>query len=174
MHDAVGLRPVLIDDLPILRTWRNHASVRAMMFSQHQLAEEEHRAWYLRVCQDPTRRLLLAEDATGPFGFVQFADVAPGGVADWGFYIRPGAIRGSGTRLCSAALEHAFSALDLHKVCGQVIVGNSASVALHHKLGFAEEGVLRDQKFINGGYLSLVCFGMLKPEWIVMRNRRPV
>lgn len=173
MHNATFIRPVVLDDLPVLRSWRNHASVRAAMFSQHEITEDEHRAWYLRVCEDPARRLLLVEDATGPFGFVQFADVAPGGVADWGFYIRPGAVRGSGTRICSAALDHAFNVLDLHKVCGQAIVGNATSIALHRKLGFAEEGVLRDQKFVNGGYLSLVCFGILKPEWIATRTRRP-
>lgn len=165
MPDAVTLRPVTPADLPELLAWRNHPSVRAAMFSQHEIAPGEHRAWYERVSSDPSRCLLLATTTAGPLGFLQFGDVAPGGIADWGFYARPDAPRGSGTRLCAAALDHAFGALALHKVCGQVIATNAASLALHRRLGFAEEGVLRDQKYVNGAYHALICFGLLKHEW---------
>lgn len=165
MHDPVTLRPVTPTDLPTLRAWRNHPAVRAAMFSQHEIAATEHQAWYERVSTDPSRCLLIAEESSGPFGFMQFGDVAPGGIADWGFYARPDAPRGSGTRLCAAALDHAFGVLALHKVCGQVITTNAASLALHRRLGFAEEGVLRDQKYVNGVYQSLICFGLLQQEW---------
>ncbi len=165
MSDPITLRPLVPADLPTLRAWRNHPTVRAAMFSQHEIAPDEHRAWYERLSADPSRCLLIAEAADGPFGFVQFGDVAPGGIADWGFYTRPDAPRGSGTRLCAAALDQAFGALALHKVCGQVISGNAASLALHRRLGFVEEGVLRDQKYLNGAYHSLICFGLLRQEW---------
>lgn len=146
-------------------TWRNHPDVRAFMFTQHEIDQEEHYAWFREASLDPTRRLLIVEERDGPLGYVQLNGVAEGGVADWGFYARPQALKGAGRRLGTVALNFAFGALNIHKVCGQAIIGNEASIALHRKLGFVEEGILRDQRRVNGAYHSLVCFGLLKHEW---------
>jgi UDP-4-amino-4,6-dideoxy-N-acetyl-beta-L-altrosamine N-acetyltransferase len=135
------------------------------MFSQHEISFDEHAAWFAKASQDATRSLLVVEDQDQPLGYVQFTNVSPGGIADWGFYARPDAPRGSGRKLGSAALDYAFAVLDLHKVCGQAITSNAASIALHQKLHFVQEGVLRDQQRIEGAYHSLVCFGLLKHEW---------
>jgi RimJ/RimL family protein N-acetyltransferase len=135
------------------------------MFNQHEITADEHRAWFDRASANPSRCLLLAEDDTGPFGFAQFSNVEVGGISDWGFYVRPNAPKGSGTRLCGLAIAHAFDTLNLHKICGQAISHNNASVAIHRKLGFVDEGLLREQKYVNGTYLSLICFGLLKRDW---------
>lgn len=165
MIDAGRVRVVREEDLPALLDWRNRPQVRAFMLSQHEIGLDEHRAWFARASQDDRRRLLIVEDNGGPLGFVQFANVAPGGISDWGFYARPDAPKGTGRIIGAAALDHAFGDLQLHKVCGQAIAGNIASIALHRALGFAEEGVLRDQQLIGGAYHSLICFGLLEQEW---------
>lgn len=166
MIDTCRVRPAHRDDLPMLLSWRNHPDVRLFMFSQHEIGFDEHAAWFARASQDTTRSLLVIEDQDQPLGYVQFANVTPGGIADWGFYVRPDAPRGSGRKLGRAALDHAFAVLRLHKVCGQAIASNGASIALHQKLHFLQEGVLRDQQRIEGAYHSLVCFGLLKHEWL--------
>lgn len=133
------------------------------MFTQHEITLSEHEAWFARATPDCAR--LIVEDASTPIGFVQFNNVAAGGVADWGFYACPGLPKGTGTKLCRAALRHAFDTLQVHKVSAQVIAGNLASLSLHRRLGFVEEGLLRDQKLIEGTYHSLVQFGLLQHEW---------
>lgn len=149
----------------MLLSWRNHEAVRKFMFTQHEISVQEHTAWFARASVDPTRRLLITEDDSGPFGYVQFSQVVQGGVADWGFYARPNSPRGIGQKLGQLALDHAFKELKLHKVCGQAIVGNARSIAFHQRLGFSQEGVLREQQCIEGVYHSLICFGMLAHEW---------
>lgn len=166
MTGKFSLRAVTRGDLPMLLDWRNHPSVRDFMLTRHEIAPAEHRAWFERARQDDTRRLLVVEDGAEPVGYVQFANVVAGGISDWGFYARPEAPKGTGQKLGRAALAHAFDALELHKVCGQAIVSNQASIALHTRLGFTREGVLRDQHRIDGTYHSLVCFGLLKREWL--------
>jgi RimJ/RimL family protein N-acetyltransferase len=104
-------------------------------------------------------------DAADPLGFVQFNSVCQGGIADWGFYARPDAPRGSGTKLGHTALAHAFKNLGLHKVCGQAFESNVASIAFHQKLGFREEGRLLEQQRIANQYHTLFCFGLLAREW---------
>ena len=135
------------------------------MLTQHEISLEEHRNWFARVKEDKTRQQLIVMDAGSPIGFVQFSSISQGGIADWGFYARPDAPKGSGTKLGQAALAHAFETLGLHKVCGQAIDINLASIAFHQKLGFTEEGRLREQERIGKNYYTLFCFGLLAKDW---------
>jgi UDP-4-amino-4,6-dideoxy-N-acetyl-beta-L-altrosamine N-acetyltransferase len=170
MGDSFSLRPLTPEDLAMLFEWRNHPDVRRYMFTQHPIGWEEHQRWFESVGQNPTRRLMLVETPGDAIGFVQFSNVTPHGVADWGFYARPHAPKGSGSGLGTAALDLAFGSWQLHKVCGQAISSNSASIALHERLGFTQEGVLREHQNIDGQHHALICFGLLAHEW---HARRP-
>jgi UDP-4-amino-4,6-dideoxy-N-acetyl-beta-L-altrosamine N-acetyltransferase len=165
MSDVCTVRGLTEDDLPMVLAWRNHPAVRSHMLTQDEIKLEEHRDWFARVKEDKTRQQLIVLDGIDPIGFVQFSPVSQYGIAQWGFYARPGAPKGSGTKLGKAALAHAFKALGLHKVCGQVIESNRASIAFHQKLGFAEEGRLREEQRIANRYHTLFCFGLLAKDW---------
>jgi len=165
MLDACLIRKVTEQDLPMVLAWRNNADVRRHMFTQHEISLDEHQNWFAIASQDPSRSLLIVEEAKQAIGYVQFSKVKDGGIADWGFYVRPNAPKGTGRKLGAMALNHAFGPLKLHKVCGQAIASNQASINFHQRLGFALEGVLRDQQRINGAYHNLYCFGQIATEW---------
>jgi UDP-4-amino-4,6-dideoxy-N-acetyl-beta-L-altrosamine N-acetyltransferase len=165
MNETCTVRTLSEDNLPMVLAWRNHPAVRSNMVTQHEISLEEHRNWFARVNEDKTRQLLIVLDGSTPLGFVQFNSVSQGSVAEWGFYARPDAPKGSGTKLGLTALSHAFKKLGLHKVCGQAIESNVASIAFHLKLGFAEEGRLLEQQRIGNTYHTLFCFGLLAKDW---------
>jgi UDP-4-amino-4,6-dideoxy-N-acetyl-beta-L-altrosamine N-acetyltransferase len=165
MSDACTIRALTDNDLPMLLAWRNHPAVRSYMLTQHEISLQEHRNWFARVEEDKTQQQLIVMDGVDPVGFVQFTQVCQGDIADWGFYTRPDAPKGSGTKLGQAALAHAFKVLALHKVCGKAIESNVASISFHQKLGFSEEGRLREQKRISDQYHTLFCFGLLAKDW---------
>lgn len=165
MAENLQIRSMAEKDLTMVLAWRNHPEVRRFMFTQHEISLTEHTQWFMRVVQDNTRRLLIVQEQGSPIGYVQFSNVELGGVADWGFYARPDAPKGTGRKLGTLALGHAFGQLKLHKVCGQAIDTNQASIRFHERLGFKREGVLRDQKRINDQYQTLICFGLLADEW---------
>ncbi|WP_233254472.1 UDP-4-amino-4,6-dideoxy-N-acetyl-beta-L-altrosamine N-acetyltransferase [Limnohabitans sp. 2KL-51] len=165
MTENLLIRSMIEDDLPMVLAWRNHPEVRRYMFTHHEISLAEHTQWFMRAVQDNARRLLIVQEQGSPIGYVQFSNVEPGGVADWGFYARPEAAKGTGSKLGASALEHAFGQLKLHKVCGQAIDTNQASIRFHERLGFKREGVLRDQKRMNEQYQTLICFGLLAHEW---------
>ena len=160
-----SIRLLQSSDLHDVLAWRNHPNVRRFMFTQHEIRPEEHQQWFEKVRQDSTRRLLIVEDGKAPLGFVQLSNVEVGGVAGWGFYACPEAPKGSGRKLGQVALKYAFEHERLHKLCGQAIETNIASIAFHKSLGFQEEGVLREHRKIAECYYNLVCFGLLHHEW---------
>jgi UDP-4-amino-4,6-dideoxy-N-acetyl-beta-L-altrosamine N-acetyltransferase len=166
MNSACGVRNLRRDDLATVLAWRNHPEVRRHMLSQHEISLEEHLAWFERVSQDTSRCLLIVEEDDAPLGFVHFSGVRPGAVSDWGFYAVPDAPRGTGRKLGHAALSHAFGPLKLHKVFGQVLGDNAASLRFHENLGFTREGVLRQHAMVNGQHHDMVCFGILREEWL--------
>ena len=159
------IRPLAEPDLDRVLGWRNHPAVRANMLTRHEIGREEHRAWFARTSSDASRCLLVLERDGAALGFVQFSDVSEGGAADWGFYAAPDAPQGTGSKLGELALAHAFGPLALHKVCGQALDSNEASIRFHLRLGFRQEGVLREQHRVGGAYRDLVCFGLLRGEW---------
>lgn len=165
MFERCRIRLMTEADLPVVLDWRNHPNVRRHMFTQHEIGLDEHRNWFSKAKVDPDKRLLIVEEENQGIGYAQFSRIAKSGVADWGFYVRPEAPKGTGIKVGIAALNYAFCDLMLHKVCGQVIEYNQASVAFHQRLGFSLEGVLRDQQFIDGNYFNLHCFGLLAQEW---------
>lgn len=166
MHNACCIRPLTAPDLPTVLAWRNHPNVRRFMFTQHEISLKEHQNWFEKANSDMSKRLLIVEDSSQPIGFVQFNNVKERGIADWGFYACPNRPKGTGQKLGTTALDYAFQVLLLHKVCGQVIGNNAKSISFHKRLGFREEGKLREHQFVASTYYDIYCLGLLSYEWI--------
>lgn len=167
------LRPMNEEDLALVLSWRNHPGVRRYMLSQHEIVPEEHRLWFERSIQDPVRHLLIYEQEGLPLGFANLCitDLLAG-LVQWGFYVSPEAPKGTGTFLGKAVTRHVFRELGLHKLCGHVLKFNVSSARFHLRLGFQQEGVLREHYFDGTDYHDLVCFGLLKDEWTKSDEQR--
>lgn len=161
------------EDLERVLAWRNHEEVRRYMYTQHEISLNEHSLWFERASQDSSRYLLLFESNDVPRGFINLHHIAPGGVADWGFYVAPDAPRGTGRLLGQTVLQHAFTHLALHKLCGQALRFNTRSIKFHRRLGFQQEGTLREQHFDGQSYHDVLCFGLLASEWQSTSERKP-
>lgn len=159
------LRRMTASDLDLVRGWRNAPGVREYLFTRHDIGPEEHSRWFEQADSDPNRRLLVFESLAVPLGFVQFSNLRPGGVVDWGFYVSPTAQRGTGRALGRCALEHAFVAEEFSKVCGQAMVENERSRAFHLGLGFVLEGTLRSQHHDGDRFHDIAVFGLRRQEW---------
>lgn len=159
------LRPMAESDLENVLQWRNHSEVRRYMYTTHEIHLDEHRQWFANASTNPAIKLLIYEHEGKPFGFVNFTRSRCSVVADWGFYIAPNAPKGCGSALGRQAIDYAFSQLCFHKVCGQALGFNERSIAFHKRLGFVEEGRLREQHFDGDTFHDVVCFGLLNRDW---------
>ncbi|MGE8439393.1 MAG: UDP-4-amino-4,6-dideoxy-N-acetyl-beta-L-altrosamine N-acetyltransferase [Pseudomonas palmensis] len=152
-------------DLEQVLDWRNHPEVRKYMYTQCEIGMLEHQAWFDRESNNQKRHLLIYEVDGQPRGFVNISESIKGHVADWGFYLAPQTARGSGRSLGIAALDFAFTNLKLHKLCGQVLDYNLGSIKFHLRMGFQQEGALREQHFDGQTYHTVIHFGLLRHEW---------
>jgi len=73
--------------------------------------------------------------------------------------------QGTMTRAVAALVEHAFSGWRLNRVEIRAAVENGRSRAIPRRLGFREEGVLRQAEVVGDRPLDLVVYGMLAAEW---------
>jgi UDP-4-amino-4,6-dideoxy-N-acetyl-beta-L-altrosamine N-acetyltransferase len=165
MSDSYKIRPVSFEDLVMLLEWRNHPDVRKFMFTQHEISLDEHISWFESASKDSSRFLLIIVEQDNPIGYVQFCKLSTEGAADWGFYVRPNAPKGSGRKICTIALNFAFGTLNLQKICGQAIESNVASARIHKSLGFTEEHVVQNQSQTEGVYHNLHRFSLCANSW---------
>jgi RimJ/RimL family protein N-acetyltransferase len=62
-------------------------------------------------------------------------------------------------------LRFMFAERRYHKCEARILAHNEASLTLHNRLGFLEEGRLRDRAFLAGRHHDLVMMGMLADEF---------
>jgi UDP-4-amino-4,6-dideoxy-N-acetyl-beta-L-altrosamine N-acetyltransferase len=163
------LRNLEEDDLCTIRDWRNHLDIKQYMFSQHEIKETEHMMWFNEIKNNCLKTINVYEENTEIKGFLQLQKkTQESNVYEWGFYISPNAVRGTGTKMALLALQKVFGEMQGEKVFGEVLNFNEPSIKLHKKLGFYQEGVLRQQHLLNNNYYDVHCFGLLKSEWLNM------
>ena len=159
------IRTMLEGDLELVLSWRNHPEIRRYMYTQHEITLSEHAHWFECAVVNSSKHLLIYEINSLAQGFIQFTQVADGPIAEWGFYAAPDSQKGTGKNMGYMALQYAFERIGIHKVCGQALEYNEPSIRLHRALGFAAEGLLREQHYDGKNFHNVYCFGLLTSEW---------
>jgi ribosomal-protein-serine acetyltransferase len=72
--------------------------------------------------------------------------------------------RGLVTRAVSALIEHGFDELGLHRLQISAATANVRSRAVPERLGFTQEGVLREAELVGDEYQDLAVYGLLASE----------
>lgn len=73
--------------------------------------------------------------------------------------------KGLMTVACKAMLCHAFIRLGLNRAEIRCAVENHRSRAIPQRLGFKEEGVIREAEWLYDHYVDHVVYGLLAREW---------
>lgn len=165
------LRPMLDDDLAMVREWRNAPSIRENMYTSHEISAQEHLTWWERTKASDNDRYLIYEADGVPSGVVSFNGIDRiSSHAFWAFYASPDARRGTGSQMEMLALDYAFLELGLRKLSCEVLSFNSRVVKLHQKFGFSVEGIFRAHFPKEGEYYDIYRLGLLSGEWLEIRE----
>lgn len=74
-------------------------------------------------------------------------------------------MRGMVTRACARLIRFGFEQLDLNKLEIMCEPRNHRSRAVPERLGFVQEGTLREAQWLNDRFVDLVVYGQLLREW---------
>lgn len=78
--------------------------------------------------------------------------------------------KGIVTRAARALVDYTFNELGFNRLEIRCAEGNRKSRAIAERLGFRQEGVLRESMLLYDRYLNMVIYGMLKEEWRQLRD----
>ena len=73
--------------------------------------------------------------------------------------------KGIVTRACRTMVQHAFEEHKLHKIVISCAINNPRSRSVAERLGFLQEGILRQVGRLHDRYVDVVFYGLLASEW---------
>jgi RimJ/RimL family protein N-acetyltransferase len=121
----------------------------------------------------PSFAYLIGEDTKGSaLGFVILMDLNR---RDGNACVKRIAVsspeKGVGTPLLAGAVDFAFSETNAHRLWLDVVSGNLRAQTVYRKVGFIQEGVLREAALLPDGSRSdFFLMSILRPEWAARRG----
>lgn len=166
-----SLRPMKEADLPLVLKWRNSEHVRAHMFTDHQISEEEHYDWFERNRDRASLHVFVQSEKL--LGVVNVTDIdKQSGRASWGFYLGEKNLpKGTGFVMGYLALNFIFDELEIRKLCSEILISNKISLKFHKKLGFGKEGRFYDHVFKNNAYQDVIFMALFAQDWRKHREK---
>lgn len=73
--------------------------------------------------------------------------------------------RGIMREAMSATIQYAFDDMRVNRIEAMVLPHNHRSIGLAQRLGFVQEGVLRDHGFVDGRFIDDILFALLAGDW---------
>ena len=171
----VTLRPLAETDVDHIMTWVNRPEIVGNLaaFSGAPMTREDELAWIRRtlVSADRVWSIVASDDGRylGQVGIHQIHARSKVGRLGVVIATREEMGQGHGSAAIRAALDRGFGELGLHKLWLMVFRSNERGQRLYKKLGFIEEGVLREEYFHEGAWHDMVRMSMLASEWRVFR-----
>ena len=167
--DQVVLAALRESDRQLLREWINDRELVRFSVPYRPIHEPAHNDWFNAVTHDRNRVIFaIRTKSQGKLlGTVQLTDfhavhrhaqmlIQIGDPQDHG--------RGLGTEALRLLLDFAWKDCNLHRVWAQVFARNQRALVCYRKVGFVEEGRLRDGVFIDGQWDDLIVMGVIKPR----------
>lgn len=62
-------------------------------------------------------------------------------------------------------LDYAFLELNLHRISLRVFSLNERAIHIYNKIGFVQEGVVRESLYRSGKWHDIIIMGILKREY---------
>ncbi|MEA4890277.1 MAG: GNAT family protein [Clostridiaceae bacterium] len=107
-------------------------------------------------------------------GLVNLDDLDwPNSHAEIGIALTNKTLRGQGlaAEALSLLIDYSFNELGLHRLWARIIEDNAPSLRLFGKLGFQQEGLLRDHVRRRGHYRDMIQLSLLRQEWVALEHR---
>lgn len=167
--DRLELRTVEAGDADVIQRGRMHPEVRRYISGFD--APRSNEAVSEEVPNDDGVRLLVVPKtgAKGgrPVGQASLDYIDEGdGWANLSFWLFPSAQgHGYATEAAAHLVAFAFRERGLRRITANAAAPNECSAAVLERLGFVHEGTQREKTMVDGEYVDLEFYGLLRREW---------
>lgn len=172
--DKVLLRPIDKKDLSKTLSWRNDPVIaEKTLGSRFPVTVDMEENWYQGGdFVEFSTKIIFAIDLKSDNSIVGYTHLSK---IDWisktcffGMVIGDpkSQKKGYGSEAMHILFRYAFNTLNLRKVCLEVVCHNHEALSAYKKIGFYEEGLLKNQVFSNNKYHDVCLMGLLKESFI--------
>jgi RimJ/RimL family protein N-acetyltransferase len=161
----VELRTIEPEDSAFLRRVINDPQVRRSLAAVDPVNEPQEQEWIESIGESGDTQLLVCVDGDAVGSVTLREPNEHWGVAEIGYMIDPDAWNnGYATDAVDGICRHAFEERRLNKVYATVYARNDGSRRVLEKVGFTEEGRLRQEGFVGGEHVDVLRYGLLAEE----------
>lgn len=168
--EVVHLTRLTRDDLPLINDWGQHVEyLRLLSRGLAFPTVVEDFNWLLEVNRDENPTFAIRTlDENKLVGVCAFKELRWQARTTY-FWIGIGDPvnrgRGYGSDATRILLRYAFLELNLHRVGLEVFGYNDRALAMYKKVGFTQEGTVREYIYRDGHYYDMYLMGVLRREW---------
>lgn len=167
----VCLKTIEDQDLEYIYKWKNDWGLAELIKAYPlPIARYEIQEWVKKNHSDKNQIFLgiYLKDYVSIIGVIRLKYI------DWisrnaelGIYIGEDKYRGRGLgkEALKLLLKYAFQEINLHKISLTVLEYNANAIKLYKSCGFTQEGLLREQFWVNGKYENVFLMGLLRNEY---------
>ena len=164
----VELVRISLADKASLREWRNDPAVSKWMYTNHEIGEEEHNAWFDAMLADASKVYWKIVADGVAVGSVFLTGVSNQGKScEWGMYLADVNARGKGVAqaACALSFRHAFNELSVDVVTCEAVAQNENAIGLYESVGYVRTGLQNDAVQRGGEMLSVVTLELTRDSW---------
>ena len=170
----VALERISQSDKASLRQWRNDPAVSKWMYTNHEIGEAEHNAWFDTMMVDASKvywKVVVDGVAVGAIFLTGIS--APEKSCEWGMYLADVDVRGKGVAqaACALSFRHAFTDLGMKVVKCEAVAQNEDAIGLYESVGYVRTGVQAPAVKRGDEMLSVVTLELTRDSWNVRESQ---
>ncbi|MHA2126749.1 MAG: GNAT family N-acetyltransferase [Promethearchaeota archaeon] len=169
--EKIALQPINLDHVSTYCKWQNDPIVRKYLRIELPLTIEEIKKYLEPVTGVKTEILfeIYHKIYEREIGFIGLADIhwlnrnaklfySIGEKEYWG--------QNLATEATKLIVEYGFNELNLHRIYASVFLPNKASHRVLEKAGFNLEATIKEEAYVDGMYIDVKQYYILRNEWI--------
>jgi RimJ/RimL family protein N-acetyltransferase len=164
--EVIRLRAIEAQDLETLRTWINDPQTARHLAISWPVSMRDQQEWFERLRKDSDRRKLGIELRQGDLiGLLSFMNMDhQNRSVEIGITIGNSEHRGKGlaSRALNLAEQVLFSEFNFHRIWAEIVETNEPCLRLFKKVGFEQEGLLRESVYWDGRMIGKVVVSKLR------------
>ncbi|MHC4444568.1 MAG: GNAT family N-acetyltransferase [Planctomycetota bacterium] len=170
MGERIYLRPIELEDEPLLRQWINNPEIWQTTTLRPPMNAVRERQWIesLGKKENEYDFGIVVKDDDRLIGSTGLSQIHPfNRSAMFGIMIGDTEYQnqGYGTQATRLTVRYGFEELNLNRIWLRVYANNPRAIWTYQKAGFIQEGCLRQAYYRNGQYHDEYLFAILREVW---------